>query len=162
MEIIRCSKEHYDSICAIYNYYIENTVISFEEETISVEEMAQRIEKYTKHHPWLVGVVNGEVLGYAYATYWQARSAYSKTVEVSCYMHHESRGKGMGVQLYRGLIEELKKLDCHVVIAGVALPNPASEKMQERSGFKKVAHYSEVGFKFNQWIDVGYWQLNLK
>ena len=49
----------------------------------------------------------------------------------------------------------------HVVIGGVALPNPASVALHERFGFVKVAHFKETGYKFNRWIDVGYWQLLL-
>lgn len=161
MNIVDCSEAHYQRICDIYNHYIENTVISFEEEKLSADDIKTRVETYTKKFPWLVGLVDDQVVGYAYAAPWQNRCAYRASVELSCYLDHQLRGKGYGKLLYGELITRLKTLDCHAIIAGVALPNAASVKLQEAFGFEKVAHYKEVGYKFNQWIDVGYWQLIL-
>lgn len=56
---------------------------------------------------------------------------------------------------------EVRERNFHMVIGGVALPNIKSEKLHEKLGFKKVAHFSEVGFEFNKWIDVGYWEFKL-
>lgn len=161
MEIVDCTEEHYQDICEIYNYYIENTVISFEQEKLNIGDMKKRVESYTRKHPWLVGIVDGTVVGYVYATAWQSRSAYNDTVELSCYLDRRETGKGYGKHLYRALLEKLKEMKCHVVIAGVALPNEASIKLQEYFGFEKVAHFKEVGYKYDRWIDVAYWQLNL-
>jgi phosphinothricin acetyltransferase len=70
-------------------------------------------------------------------------------------------GKGIGTQLLKELLERLKAVSLHSVISGIALPNPASVALCERFGFKKIAHFSEVGYKMNRWIDVGYWELLL-
>jgi phosphinothricin acetyltransferase len=70
-------------------------------------------------------------------------------------------GKGAGSRLYQQLIVRLKALGLHLAIGGVALPNPASVALHEKMGFRKVAHFSEVGFKFGRWIDVAYWHLVL-
>lgn len=161
MNIVDCSEEHYQRICDIYNYYIENTVISFEEDKLNKADIKKRVENYTQKHPWLVGTVGEKMIGYAYATSWQSRCAYRETVEISCYLDHRQTGKGYGKQLYEVLLDRLKKLECHIVIAGIALPNEASVKLQEAFGFEKVAHFKEVGFKHDRWIDVGYWQLGL-
>ena len=67
-------------------------------------------------------------------------------------------GKGYGKALYSVLLNSLNNLDCHVILAGIALPNEASVGLHEYFGFKKVAHFPEVGFKFGKWVDVGYWQ----
>ena len=50
----------------------------------------------------------------------------------------------------------------HAAIGGIALPNAASISLHERLGFKKVAHFEQVGFKQDRWVDVGYWQLLLE
>lgn len=63
--------------------------------------------------------------------------------------------------MYKELIERLTKLDLHVAIGGIALPNDASIALHEKNGFEKVAHFKEVGYKFNKWVDVGYWELIL-
>ncbi len=99
-----------------------------------------------------------DLLGYAYATPWKARSAYRFSVEVSAYIDAASTGRGTGSLLYRHLLSALRTREMHLVIAGISLPNETSVAFHEKSGFRKVAHFAEVGFKFGKWIDVGYWQ----
>ncbi|WP_211454514.1 arsinothricin resistance N-acetyltransferase ArsN1 family B [Collimonas antrihumi] len=146
------------AICDIYNPYILDTVISFETEPVTPEQMSHRILDITSQFPWLVCVEDGKILGYAYATKWRARAAYQHAVESSVYLSPAAAGKGFGSALYRALIAELKKLPVHVVIGGIALPNAASVALHEKMGYEKVAHFAQVGKKFERWIDVGYWQ----
>jgi len=149
------------SICAIYNPYVRETVITFEEEPVSTEAMAKRIADVTAAYPWLVWEEDGQVLGYAYARKWQERAAYRHTAEATVYVAQGNHGKGRGTTLYREVLARLKPLNVHTVIGGVALPNEKSVAMHEKLGFKKVAHLEEVGWKFERWIDVGYWQLKM-
>ena len=146
-------------IVEIYNYYILNEVATFEETAITAEEMNRRIEDVITNFPWLVYESENQILGYAYATKWKGRSAYRHSVEVSVYLKHGESGKGIGSQLYATLFEQLKKMNMHAIMGGVSLPNEASVALHEKFGFKKVAHFKEVGFKFGKWVDVGYWQL---
>lgn len=149
-------------IVEIYNPYIKETTITFEEEPASDSEMKRRIEKVqTLGLPWICGEVDGNLAGYAYATRWRERSAYRYTAESVIYLNKELAGQGYGSQLYTALIENLKRTGIHVVIGVIALPNPASIALHEKLGFKKVAHFTEVGFKFGNWLDVGYWELML-
>ena len=151
------------AICAIYNHYILNTTISFEEEPVSPAEIAQRIANVADANlPWLVMLENDTLIGYAYATKWRVRAAYRYAVESSVYLDATRTGQGAGRQLYEALIAELRRRDLHLVIGGIAQPNAASVALHERLGFCKVAHFSEVGLKFGKWIDVGYWQLKLE
>lgn len=149
------------SICDIYNYYILNTVISFEEKPVNETEMIKRIRNLN-HLPWIIYEENDQIIGYAYTRNWRTRYAYRFAVESGIYLDFKETGKGLGTILYRELLTKYKIMDIHVVIGGIALPNPASIALHEKFGFKKVAHFKEVGFKFNNWIDVGYWQLILK
>lgn len=146
-------------ICTIYNYYIENTTITFEEEPISDDEMGKRINEIVPSYPWLVYEYNETVLGYAYATRWRARAAYRHSVELSIYISKDNLGKGIGKKLYETILAELRKTNVHAVIGGMSLPNEPSEKLHESLGFKKMAEFKEVGYKFQKWIDVGYWEL---
>jgi phosphinothricin acetyltransferase len=149
-------------IAGIYNHYVLNTSVTFEEEAITAAEMAKRIgEALGSSLPWLVAVENGTILGYAYASKWKARSAYRHSAEATVYLAKEATGRGFGTQLYTQLIDELRLRRLHVVIGGVALPNEASVALHAKLGFQKVAHFKEVGRKFGHWIDVGYWQLFL-
>ncbi len=150
------------AIVAIYNYYVTETVISFEEAPVLEAAMRQRIaDVQAAKLPWLVAVVDGKIAGYAYATAWRVRPAYRFSVESSVYLGNDRHRSGLGTALYAALIERLSQCGRHLVIGGIALPNDASVALHEKMGFVKVAHFSEVGLKFNRWIDVGYWQLKI-
>lgn len=149
------------SISGIYNEYIRNSAATFEEDDVPPDEMARRIETVLRDYPWLVFEEHNEIVGYTYARRWRDRAAYRHTVETGTYLDARFTGKGIGTQLKQALLDELKARGFHAVISGIALPNPASVALCEKFGFIKVAHFSEVGRKFNRWIDVGYWQLKL-
>jgi L-amino acid N-acyltransferase YncA len=148
-------------ITEIYNYYILNTLITFEEQPLSPEEILARIKSVTTEYPWLIYEDNGRVVGYAYATMWKERSAYRHTVEAAIYVDVQDTGKHLGSQLTTALLDELRGMKIHSVLAGIALPNGASVALCEKFGFVKVGQLKEVGFKLNQWVDVGYWELIL-
>lgn len=149
-------------IADIYNHYVENTIITFDTEPVSVDAMRKKIELTTGEYPWFVADVVGTVTGYAYGARWQVRCAYRDAVETSVYIDAGQRGRGMGRALYQRLIDELRLREYRCAIAGIALPNPASIALHERLGFARVGQFREVGHKFGQRIDVGYWQLMLQ
>ena len=150
------------AISRIYNHYVTNTTITFEEQGVSAGEMAERIQEVTEADlPWLVAEQGGDIIGYAYVSKWKGRCAYRFSVESTVYVDHAFAGQGYGTQLYETLLAKLHAGPVHVVIGGIALPNAASVALHEKFGFKKVAQFQEVGFKFDRWIDVGYWQTTL-
>lgn len=149
-------------ICRIYNYYITETVITFEEDSLEVSEMERRIREISKVHPWIVYEEEGVILGYAYAHTWRNRSAFRYSLESTVYLDPKATGKGIGSKLYVELIDILKEQGYRVLIGVLTLPNDASRKLHEKFAFQKVAHYSEVGFKFGKWIDIGSWELKLQ
>ena len=153
------TKDDAQAIARIYNHYVLNTVVTFEEQAIPASEVARRMDKvFTASLPYLVTLQDDRIAGYAYAAPWHDRSAYRYSVETTVYLDAGVVGKGLGSALYRTLLEKLKEKRLHVAIGGIAIPNPASVALHEKLGFKKVAHYTEVGFKFDRWIDVGHWQ----
>lgn len=147
------------ALCAIYNHYIEHTTVTFEEEPIAPDEMARRMAEVMDAYPWLVWEEEGQVLGYAYGRPYHYRSAYRYTVEAAIYLDHTATGRGIGRQLYPELLNRLQAQGMHAIIGAIALPNEASVGLHEKLGFTKVGHMREVGLKFGQWLDVGYWQL---
>jgi len=144
-------------IANIYNHYILNTFITFEMETVTAEEIGARIAKYSEVGPYLVYEEDQHLIGYAYVSRFRERKAYVDTVESTIYLKHDWGGKGIGFQLYSKLLSRVSE-NHHVIVAGIALPNEASVRLHEKCGFRKVGHFSEVGRKFDQWIDVGFWQ----
>ena len=149
-------------ITDIYNHYIINTVVTFEKTPISVDDMKMRIDQVILKYPWLVIEEENIIQGYAYATDWKPRGAYRHSVECTVYLRNGQSGKGYGSQLYGKLLEVLSQLHVHAVMGGIALPNEGSIALHEKFGFEKVAHFKEVGFKFEKWVDVAYWQKLLK
>ncbi|MBI3283404.1 MAG: N-acetyltransferase [Burkholderiales bacterium] len=144
--------------CRIYNPYVLDTCISFEETEVSPEEMVSRIRDVIDHLPWLVLENESGVLGYAYASKWRTRHAYRFSVETSIYLAAHVKGQGWGRLLYEALLSALASAGVHLAIGGVALPNAASVGLHEKLGFQKVAQFEQVGFKCGRWVDVGYWQ----
>jgi phosphinothricin acetyltransferase len=148
-------------ICGIYNYYIKETVITFEETPVSIKEMENRIRNVSAAYPWLVWEEEGALIGYAYVNKWKDRSAYSFSVEDSIYLKQGYEHKGLGRKLLTRLLDEVKKTNIHAIVAGITLPNEQSVGLHETLGFKKIAQFNEIGFKSNRWLDVGYWELLL-
>ena len=149
------------AICEIYNHYVTDTVVTFENEAIALPAMRKRIETIAARFPCLVYEQGGRVLGYCYADTWRTRVAYGRTVETTVYLHRDWMGKGIGSQLYAELLGRLRTAGLHVAVASITLPNTASVALHERLDFRKVAHFTEVGWKFDRWLDVGFWELIL-
>jgi L-amino acid N-acyltransferase YncA len=144
------------AIAAIYNHYVRETIVTFEEAEISGEEMAARIAAVTANYPWLVGEADGKLIGYAYAGRYQERSAYRHSAISSIYLDHRQCGRGFGKPLYGALLDRLPGLGVHVVLGGIAIPNPASLALHQKLGFHKAGEFAEVGLKFGRWTDVVY------
>jgi L-amino acid N-acyltransferase YncA len=149
-------------IARIYNHYILNTIVTFEEQAVSAIEMGERMKAVeAASFPWLVSEQANQLVGYAYAGKWLGRSAYRYSTECTVYLDPASRGQGLGTELYDALFALLHGKQTHTVIGVIALPNEASVALHEKFGLRKVAHFKEVGFKFNRWVDVGFWQVTL-
>lgn len=147
------------SITEIYNHYIENTVVTFEEEPVTVSQMQKRVEEVQEAGlPWLVAYRDEQVFGYAYVGNWKARSAYRHSVETSVYVDPNASGRGVGHSLFEALDERLHELPIRFAAGVIALPNEASVQLHEKFGYEKAGLVKDVGYKFGQWVDCGYWQ----
>ena len=146
---------------AIYAPIVRDTVISFELDAPSEEEMRGRIVDTLATHPWLVWEEEGRVAGYAYGSWHRERLAYQWSVDVSCYVHADFRRRGIGARLYRALLELLRAQGYFNAYAGIALPNAASVALHESVGFRAIGVYRGVGYKRGGWHDVGWWHCRL-
>ena len=155
--------EDAEAIASIYNYYVVQTPVTFEEEPVTASQMAVRIDDVIATSlPWIVLERDSIIVGYAYATKWKARSAYRFSVESTVYLARHAVGQGLGTYLYQALIDRLRALNINTVVGGITLPNPASVALHEKVGMRKVAQFERIGYKFSAWRDVGYWQMCLK
>ncbi|MDQ4126960.1 MAG: N-acetyltransferase family protein [Actinomycetota bacterium] len=151
-----------EQIAAIYAPNVTDTVISFESEPPSPEEMRRRIQDTLERYPWLVCERRGRLLGYAYAGVHGSRAAYQWAVDVSVYVHEEARRTGVGRALYASLFAALELQGFYNAYAGATLPNPASVGLHESVGFRPVGIYRGVGYKLGAWHDVVWWHLPLR
>lgn len=153
------SDEDAPSLAAIYNHFVTDTIVTFEETPIEAAEMSLRMQLVREARlPWLVAVQDARTIGYAYASKWKDRIGYRHSVESTVYLSPDASGRGVGSALYGALFDQLSERGVHAVMGGIALPNDASVALHEKFGMTKVAHFAAVGFKFGGWIDVGYWQ----
>lgn len=159
--IRNCTINDAQTICDIYNYYIKNTTITFEEVPLIPKNISERIRKVTEKYPWFIYEFNGEILGYAYAGEFKSRCAYRYTLESSVYLSYKYISKGIGSELYIRLIDECRRIGIHSLIGVIAIPNEPSVSLHKKLGFKLAGKFSEVGYKFNKWVDVENWQLML-
>lgn len=160
--IRQASSADADGVCRIYNHYVQNTTVTFEQAPVSYSDMAARIAEVSAASlPWLVAERNGSIVGFCYASKWKVRAAYRYAVETTVYLAPDVLRTGIGTALYEELIGRLKDRGMHVAIGGIALPNEASIRLHEKLGFRKVAEFFEVGFKFDKWVSVGYWEIRL-
>jgi len=163
MKIRQATPNDAHAICEIYNYYIENTVATFETTPISENEGEQRINNaISSGHLFYVGEVDGKTIGFYCTRVWNPRSAYETTAEESIFLHKDETGKAYGTQLFEHLLNEIKKANIHTLIGSICLSNESSIRLHEKFGFKQVSCMKEVGRKFDQWLDIGHWQLILR
>jgi L-amino acid N-acyltransferase YncA len=157
--MVREATERDAAACAaIYAPYVTDTVISFEAEPPAPAEMAARI---AAAHLWLVLEDAGRVVGYAYAAPLHPRAAYRWACEVSVYMERGRERRGGGRALYEALLAELTARGFRVAVAGMTLPNPASEGLHRALGFEPVGTYRGIGYKHGAWHDVAWTQKRL-
>ena len=157
--LVRSGSERDAEACAaIYAPYVTGTAISFETVPPAPAEMAERIATASRTHAWLVLEDAGRVVGYAYGGRFAPRAAYRWACEVSVYLELGRRRTGGGRMLYEALLVRLAERGYRMAIAGMTLPNDASEGLHRAMGFEPVGTYRRIGFKDGAWHDVAWTQ----
>jgi phosphinothricin acetyltransferase len=149
-----------DQLNAIYNHYVRETHFTFDLDPISAEARREWFSHYsvTGRHRLMVAVAGHAVIGYASSSMFRSKAAYLTSVETSVYLAPDAVGRGAGSTLYEALFKALEGEDVHRAYAGIALPNVASVALHERVGFKRVAHFTEQGRKFDRYWDVAWFE----
>lgn len=145
-------------ICRISNWAIMNTTAHFNTTPDPVGHWEEEWSNTHERFPWLVALDEG-VVGFAKASPHRGRCAYAWSAEVTVYVDPLRHGSGVGRALYGRLIPFLRAQGFQTLIAGITLPNPASVGLHERFGFRRAGVFERIGWKFDAWRDVGYWQL---
>lgn len=146
----------------IYNDLIATTTAIYRDEPATIEERRSFFEaRRQAGYPVIVAEDDSGIIGYASFGDFRAWPGYRFTVEHSVYARRDRRGAGVGGALMRELIDRARAMGKHVMIGGVDADNTASLRFHERLGFEKVAHFKQVGFKFDRWLDLTFLQLML-
>jgi L-amino acid N-acyltransferase YncA len=149
----------------IYNHYVVNSTVTFDEDPLTLKEMRAKFAKVQElQYPWLVAVSpRGVILGYAYVIPWKPKAAYRFTVENSIYLGPASTGKGLGNALMAALLPRAKAAGVKEVIAVIADKGAdASLAIHRKFGFTEIGHMGKVGFKFGRWLGTVLMQKSLK
>lgn len=154
MNIRIATAEDAKELLSIYKYYVENTTITFEYDTPTIEEFKNRIKNTLVKYPYIVAEKDNKIYGYAYASAFKERSAYDWAVETSIYVDVDSSKQGIGRLLYNELERYLKLQNIINVNACITYPNEKSESFHKKFGYKTVAHFTKCGYKFGQWNDM--------
>lgn len=147
--------------CTLTNHFINRTAVHFGTSPQTESEFAAMWQSGRDKFPWLAAECDGRFAGYAKAGTWRARDAYARTAEVTVYVDPPFHRRGVGRALYAELLDRLRAAGFHAAVGGVTLPNEGSVRLHESMGFTYVGTFKEVGRKFDQWHDTGWWQLIL-
>ncbi|WP_334330424.1 GNAT family N-acetyltransferase [Companilactobacillus sp. HBUAS59699] len=145
----------------IYSPYVLDTTITFENDVPTIEEFAERIETISEKYPYLVAEKDGKILGYAYASAYNVRSAYQWTAETSIYVDGDAKGEGIGKLLYQKLETYLTEQGVVNLLACITEDNQGSVKFHEKLGYDYIGKFKKVGFKFGRWLDIVWMQKTL-
>ncbi len=151
------------AMLGIYAWYVENTAITFETETPSLDDFKRRIERVLTRYPWLV-VENdtGSIIGYAYAGAFVGRAAYDWSAETSIYLQHDTRRKGLGRELYEALEGILRRMGIRNLNACIGTTDSENDPhltngsvfFHQKLGYVMVGKFHKCGFKFDTWYDM--------
>lgn len=163
-KLVDCTFErHADAILAIFNDAILTSTALYDYHPRTLDSMVAWFAAKQKGQLPVVGIENASGVLQAFGSYGSFRAwpAYKYTVEHSVYVHRDHRGQGLGRLVVETLIDRARQQDLHVMMGGIDAANAASIALHEQLGFKHVGTLPQVGFKFDRWLDLAFYQLLL-
>ena len=148
-----------NAINDIYNYYVLNSTCTYQEVPELIEDRKKWFEYHDAKHPVTVAIMESKVVGWGSLSTFHTRSAYRFAIENSIYLDHRYQRRGIGSAVLVDLIDRARSIGHHTIVAGADGEQTASLALHKKFGFEEVAHFKQVGFKFERWLDVIYMQL---
>lgn len=149
-----------NKLTEIYNWAILNTTATFDIQIQTPEKRLKWFEQFGDHYPLIIADIDGEAVGYGCLTKFRDKEAYAKTAEISIYVHPDYHNQGIGKALLSEIIKKGKKWGFKTLVAGITAGNYKSIKMHEDQGFTPCGYFKDVGYKFDKWLDVWFYQMN--
>ncbi len=143
------------SMVEIYNYYIQNSVVTFDMDVMALSDWAEKFRWISELGlPFIVAESpSGQIIGFAYVAPWRQKAAFKRTVEDSIYLRPAAIGKRVGTKLLQELLDQAKAAGVKEVVAVISDKGAESSiALHERFGFKHQGHLGKVGFKFGRWL----------
>ena len=165
IEIRHAVEDDLNAVIDIYNHYVTHTAFTFDTDTFTPSQKHAWFDAYSATGPYrlLVAADGVDIVGYATSSQFKARRAYRTSVETSIYLRPDAGGKGSGSLLYACLLQQLDVDEgLHRAYAGITLPNDASVALHEKLGFRLAGTYREVGYKFDRYWDVAWYERSLR
>ncbi len=153
--IRKATTEDLPAMVEIYNYYIQNSVVTFDMDAMALVDWAEKFRWINELGlPFIVAQSpNGQIIGFAYVAPWRQKAAFKRTVEDSIYLRPAAIGKRVGTKLLGELLEQAKAAGVKEVVAVISDKGAESSiALHERFGFKHQGHLGKVGFKFGRWL----------
>ena len=162
MQIDDAAETDLPAILGIYNEVVANSTAIYARDPSTLKERADwRAARVTQGYPVLVARDGAEVLGFASFGDFRAWPGYAATVEHSVHVRADARRRGVGRALLSALPDRARALGKHVILGGIDADNTGSLALHAALGFEKVAHFKQVGRKFDRWLDLVFVQLIL-
>ncbi len=162
VEIRNATPEDLPAINDLYNYYVRHTTATFAEQPVSSDERARWWAAHAERYPVLVAREGPDIIGWASLSPYSGRCGYRNTVENSIYLRPEVCGKGLGKRLLAELLARARTAGYRSVIAAICHESTPSLRLHAAAGYREVGRLSEVGWKFERWLDVVFIQLALR
>lgn len=161
MKIRDVKATDYPQILEIYNYYIINTTINFEQDPITILQLSKKIDNIKLKYPFIVLEENNQIIGYAYLSTFNSRSSYDITADLAIYLKPKIKSNGYGTLLLKEIENLAKKKNIKNIISIITEENENSINFHKKHGFKEVGALSKVGYKFNRLLSIYYYQKTL-
>ncbi|MBI3044472.1 MAG: N-acetyltransferase [Betaproteobacteria bacterium] len=152
------SRDDAGAINDIQNHYVVRSTATFLTEPLTLEQRLAWLDGRSPLHPVNVAQVGGAVVGWGSLEVFRARPAYRHTAELSVYIHPDWHRRGIGRAIVNELLARARALGHHALVGGCCSETTAAIALLEASGFSRVAHFREVGRKFDRWLDVVFLQ----
>jgi phosphinothricin acetyltransferase len=163
VKIRDAAEDDLPAILSIYNDVIVNTTAVYSEQPHSLQMRRDWFnDRLNNNFPVFVADVSGAVAGFSSYGHFRVWPCYRYTVEVSVYVEKTNRGKGISKMLLGALLDHARQMNIHAIIAGISADNKISIKLHQSFGFAEVAHFKEVGYKFNRWLDLKFFELMIE